>query len=135
MLNVSALAKAVHSLAVALEQHKNDPEDTLRRDGCIQRFEYTYELSHKMLRRFLQATEPNPDVVEAMTFQTLVRTGFERGLVEHSWDTWRDWRDKRGTTSHTYDEDKAMAVFAGIPAFLREAQYLLAQLQSRLKSP
>lgn len=37
----------------------------------------------------------------------------------------------RGKTSHTYDEEVAIEVVEGIPAFLDEARYLLKQLQER----
>jgi hypothetical protein len=35
-------------------------------------------------------------------------------------------------TSHTYDEDKALAVVAIIPDFEREVVYLLSRLQENL---
>ena len=38
----------------------------------------------------------------------------------------------RSRTSHTYDEEVALAVVAGIPDFLREAVHLRDQLRTRL---
>lgn len=39
----------------------------------------------------------------------------------------------RSKTSHTYDESIALQVVVEIPAFLKEAQYLVKQLQTRNK--
>jgi len=39
--------------------------------------------------------------------------------------------DMRSKTTHTYDEDVALKVVQGIPAFLEEARALLEQLKQR----
>jgi len=51
MIILTTFEKALLSLEKALEQPKNE----FIRDSVIQRFEYTYELAWKMLRRFLVA--------------------------------------------------------------------------------
>jgi hypothetical protein len=66
-----------------------------------------------------------------MPFADLIRTGNEQGLLRSDWPRWRLFREMRGKTSHTYDENVALAVVADIPAFMEEAQFLLAQLQAR----
>ena len=104
-------------------------ENPIIRDSLIQRFEFTYEISHKMLKRFLEATSANPAEFDAMNFQDLVRSGNERQLLLGDWSQWRTYRDMRARTSHTYDEEVALLVVAGIPAFLNEARHLLLQLQ------
>ena len=38
----------------------------------------------------------------------------------------------RSKTSHTYDEEIALEVLAGIPKFLEEARYLRDRLRERL---
>jgi nucleotidyltransferase substrate binding protein (TIGR01987 family) len=114
------------------ELSRNDPD--LRdqfRAATIQAFEYTYELSHKMLKRYLEMTSPNPAEIDQMTFQTLIRTGSEQGLLKSGWDRWRDYRKARATTSHTYDEAKALEVLQVVPDFMQEARYLLSELRKR----
>ncbi|SRR5271157_818807 len=132
-LDIGALEKAVSSLEAALARHDQTPGDDMIRDACIQRFEFTYELSHKMLKRYLEATSANPDEIDNLSFQDLIRTGSERGLLLSDWSRWKDYRTARSTTSHTYDEDKAREVFAIVPEFLREARYLRDQLREELK--
>jgi hypothetical protein len=48
--------------------------------ACVQAFEYTYELSHKMLKRYLEATETNKENMDTFSFQNLIRVGSESDL-------------------------------------------------------
>jgi nucleotidyltransferase substrate binding protein (TIGR01987 family) len=86
-----------------------------------------------MLKRYLEATSATPDAFDAMPFADLIRTGNEQGLLRSDWPRWRLFREMRGKTSHTYDENVALAVVADIPAFIEEAQFLLGQLQARTR--
>lgn len=128
-LDIKPLEKAIVSLATALARHDQTPGDDIVRDACIQRFEFTYELSHKMLKRFLEATSANPADVDLMPFQDLIRTGSERGLLLSDWSRWKIYRTARSITSHIYDEKKAGEVFAIVPEFLREARHLRDRLR------
>lgn len=94
-------------------------------------FEFTCEISHKMLKRFLEATSPTPEPFDTMAFADLIRSGNERGLLLGDWPKWREYRAMRSKTSHAYDEEVAVEVVAGIPAFLDEARHLLEQLRVR----
>ncbi len=130
-LDLSPLLKAVTRLQEGWQRYQQDVSDTQIRDGLVQRFEFTYEISHKMLKRFLEQTAANPELFDAMSFADLIRSGNEKGLLLGDWPAWRLYRDMRSKTSHTYDEDVALQVVAGIPAFLHEAEYLAVQLQPR----
>lgn len=131
-LNIEPFEKALASLEAALARYATNPHDDMVRDACIQRFEFTYELSHKMLKRFLEATSANPDEFDRVAFQDVIRAGNERGLLLGDWSVWRGYRDARGTTSHTYDERKAEEVFAMIPPFVDEARFLRDRLRAAL---
>ncbi|WP_137895333.1 nucleotidyltransferase substrate binding protein [Ramlibacter sp. 2FC] len=131
-LDISPLDKAIVRLDEGLARYRLDVSDTQIRDGLIQRFAFTYELSHKMLKRYLEAVSPTPAQYDGMPFQDLIRTGNEHGLLRSDWPVWRQYREMRGKTSHTYDEDVALDVVAGIPAFLAEAAHLRDQLKARL---
>jgi hypothetical protein len=62
-----------------LRRYHADIRDAQIRDGLIQRFEFTYDLATRMLRRVIEATSENPSEVAAMTFPTLIRTAWEQG--------------------------------------------------------
>lgn len=131
-LDLSSLEKSVASLAEAVVAYQATPTNKFIRDASIQRFEYTYELAHKMLKRYLEISEPNAEEIDQMAFPTLIRTASERGLLLNGWDIWKTYREARNITSHTYDENKAIQVCEVIPAFLEETKYLLAKLKERI---
>jgi nucleotidyltransferase substrate binding protein (TIGR01987 family) len=130
-LDLTPLANATARLHEGLARYQSDPTDTQIRDGLIQRFEFTYELSHKMLRRQLEQAAANPEEFDGADFQYLIRSGNEQGLLLSAWPVWRGFRELRGKTSHTYDEAIALEVVARIPAFLAEAEHLLQRLKER----
>lgn len=101
------------------------------RSRAILAFEYTYELSIKMIRRYLEATEPDGTSPQEMTFTELIRRAYELGLIASDLEQWRAWRKARGTTSHTYDEARAMLVFEDLGNFYKEMVLLLEQLNMR----
>ena len=131
-LDLSPLERAIDRLNEGLVRYQQDISDTQIRDGLIQRFEFTYEISHKMLKRYLEFASPTPDQYDEMMFQDLIRSGNEQGLHRGAWPDWKRYRDMRSRSSQTYDEDTALGVVAGIPTFLAEACYLRDQIKARL---
>src|SRR5690606_6231424 len=130
-LDISTLTKAVTRLEEGIKRYQQDTSDTQIRDGLIQRFEFTYEISHKMLKRQLEVIAANPEALDSLAFQDLIRSGNEAGLLRSDWPQWRRYRELRAKTSHTYSEDVALAVVTEIPDFLPEAKYLQQQLRER----
>lgn len=130
-LDISSLEKAINSLNAALEEYKIQQNDFLR-DSCIQRFEYTYELSWKMLKRYLEMSEPASNTIDELSFPGLIRKANERGLLLSDWTQWKVFREARNATSHAYNENKAEDVFSIIPDFYDESLFLFNKLQERL---
>lgn len=97
--------------------------------GVIKRFEFTYELSWKFIKRWLEINV-SPNTADGVTRRELFRHGFEHQLIQ-SVDRWMDYHVARNNTSHTYRKDTAVAVYAVIPAFLADANLLLAALEAR----
>ncbi len=128
VIDFTPLARALARLEEGLALARADPASDIIRDGVIQRFEFTYELSWKMLKRHLERVTADTGQADAMTFFQLIRAGSERGLVRSDVHEWKRFRDARGITSHVYDPDKALEVFAVIPDFAEEVRYLLERL-------
>ena len=129
-LDFSSYEKALTSLQRVLERSRTVPDDEDIRDACIQRFEYTYELAFKMLKRQLEQELPSSEELDRLPFKELIRVGAERGLIAAP-QRWFDYRDKRNITSHTYDEEKAREVFNVLTDFATDAADLLTRLKSR----
>jgi nucleotidyltransferase substrate binding protein (TIGR01987 family) len=133
-LDLSSLKAAIDRLAEVVAARQADPDNAFLRDAAIQRFEFTYELAHKMLRRYLDLTAADPQEIERMSFPNLIRTASEQELIHSDWERWHRWREARAKTSHTYDEGVAEDVAAGIPEFLPEVRFLFDQLRLRTVS-
>ncbi|MEO6352116.1 MAG: nucleotidyltransferase substrate binding protein [Burkholderiaceae bacterium] len=133
-LDLTSLVNALLRLDEGLQAYGAAPENALYRDATIQRFEFSYELSHKMLKRYLEMAAPNPASIDEMAFPDMIRTASEQGLLRSGWDRWKDYRNARSITSHTYDEEKAKQVMVIVPDFLLEARALLGELQKRGRS-
>ena len=130
-LELTAFVNAVARLQEGIDGYEQDKTQTLIRDGLVQRFEFTYEISYKMLKRYLEQAAPNPKEYDNMPFPDLIRSGNEQGLLLGDWPKWKTYRDMRAKTSHTYNEKVALEVVAEIPAFLQEARYLCDRLKQR----
>ncbi|MEQ1880727.1 MAG: HI0074 family nucleotidyltransferase substrate-binding subunit [Burkholderiales bacterium] len=132
MLDFTSLTKAIASLSAALEASKVRLRDEFVRDASIQRFKYTYELCVKSLRRQLEAMSDTPSEVDALGYRDMIRSGIERGLLSAE-TPWFAYRELRNITAHVYDPAKAARVFDALPALLRDAEVLLANLRATSK--
>ena len=129
-LDLSSYEKAQASLKKAFKRSEANDDDTELRDASIQRFEYTFEIAWKMLKRQLELDIANKSEVDAFSKKTLFRVGAERALLKDV-EAWFDFLEKRNLTTHTYDEACAADVYASIANFIGAADYLLEQLKKR----
>ena len=123
-IDFSSLEKAIVSLRQALER---PPKNDLERDGVIQRFEYTFELCWKYIRRLLLAMGRS-DVSSSP------RPLFRDALEEH-WildiEPWFGFLEARNEVAHTYDSDQADKVFQVAGKFPPCAGSLLSAMKKR----
>ena len=130
-LDTSALERAIRRLEEAVTAYQTDTTQSLIRDGLVQRFEFTYEISQRLLRRYLMANPGPPELINSMNFADIIRIANQNGLLLGNWPRWKTFRDMRARTSHSYNEAIALDVVAGIPGFLDEARYLRDRLRER----
>ncbi len=138
-LDLSSLENAVIQLQEVLDlcdsdvAHANSLYGKHWRTAAIKTFEYTYELSVKMITRHLEITLSNPSDIKHMSFSNIIRAAYGKNLLLSDHTAWLEYRKRRGTTSHTYDEIKAQKILQHIPRFLDEARHLLKRLQEENK--
>ena len=53
MKKIENFLKAVNRLKEAVERYKNNRTDDIARDAMIQRFEFTFELSWKAMKKYM----------------------------------------------------------------------------------
>ena len=129
-LDLSSFRKALISLQKGMARATAAPDDKELRDAVIQRFEYTYELSWKMIKRCVEQESPHPAEIDHLSFGDLLRDAAERGLISDV-ERWMDYREQRNVTSHTYDEEKAAIVYRYALEFSHDAAQLLTALERR----
>ncbi|WP_234028449.1 nucleotidyltransferase substrate binding protein [Lentibacillus sp. Marseille-P4043] len=78
-------------------------------DGVIQRFEFTFELSWKLMKMFLEYT----GTTEIRNPRATIREAFANGLIDDG-EKWIDMMVDRNKTSHLYDEDEARYIYEKI---------------------
>ncbi len=119
---LAAFQQALERLAEALAE----PETPMNRDASIQRFEFTFELAWKAIQEALRA-----EGSACPTPRSCLRAAFRLGWIdeETAWLTMLD--DRNLTTSHTYDEALARALYRRLPAHLDTLRRLLERLLVR----
>lgn len=102
------------------------PANDRERDGCIQRFEYTVELSWRLIRKLL--LELGRSDVSASP-KPLVRAAATEGWIEDVED-WLDFIEARNLTSHSYKEAIANKVYQSARVFPPYVDKLIEKLKS-----
>ena len=120
MIDLTSFEKALKTLDEIIERYDREKNDTAIRDAVIQRFEYTYSLSIKMLTRFLQSQAI--DLPDSLTFNETIRKANQMGLLLSNLEKWTEYRQKRNLTSHTYEESIANSVVNVVKDFQQDAR-------------
>ncbi len=114
VLNINKIKDKISDLEKALtklhESLKRDyKEDDIVIDATIQRFEFTYELSWKLMKAYL---EYNGNL-EGTSPRRAIQESFKEGIIIDG-EGWLKMLHDRNQTSHTYDEDIALEIFENI---------------------
>lgn len=123
-LNITPLEKAIISLQKALEV---EPVDDIVRDAVIQRFEYSFELSWKFMKRYLRDFAG----IDEYQIKEIFRQSAKVGLIDNP-ENWFNYHKVRNLTSHTYNEDIAEQAFSYAKQFIKDALDFLQNLKNQL---
>lgn len=99
------------------------------RAGIIQNFEFTYELSWKLIKRWLE-TNLSKDDYDGISRRELYRHALENKLIENI-SNWFLYHENRNLTSHTYNHEVALKVYECIPEFIKDVQILIDNLKRK----
>lgn len=130
MIDLTSFEKALVTLNEIIDRYDRESGDDAIRDAVIQRFEYTYSLSLKMLTRFLQSQAT--ELPDTLTFNETIRKANQMGLLLSNLEKWTDYRMKRNLTSHTYEESVANSVVSVVKDFQKDAEFLLQELKKHI---
>lgn len=114
---------AVTQLEDAVARYQKTPEDSLYRDGLIQRFEFTVELAWKSIKEYL---EDQGMVLSIASPRGILKEAYAAGVLEDG-ELWNSILTARNLTSHVYDEATAIGIAQQIcTEFLPPLQALAA---------
>lgn len=137
MLELESFEKAIKSLEDLSLQTENKElmmnfDEIIKRGliaGVIQNFEFTYELSWKYIKRWLENNIGRTEV-DGVSRRHLFRLAMENKLIEDV-ESWMNYHYARNRTSHTYDIATAEEVYEIALNFLKDAKKLLEAIGER----
>lgn len=97
--------------------------------GCIQYFEFTFELAWKTIKRIAEG-EGLPDCNSP---KSAFKAAFTNGWIQDE-EVWLDMLTSRNKMSHTYSAEEALEVFDKLPAYLPALQQLVEKLSKPVAS-
>ncbi|MBI2026910.1 MAG: nucleotidyltransferase substrate binding protein [Deltaproteobacteria bacterium] len=124
-INIEPFEKAVASLSDALDQKWT----VLVQDATIQRFEYTFELSWKLLKRYFKVNNN----IDLFNIKEIFREAGKQKLIDHV-ENWFEYLEARNLTSHTYDHKIAEKVYEKARLFEKDARLLLKKMNRLIDS-
>ena len=127
-LYLSPIKKALASLSQILARPEVETDPDLR-DGAIQRFEYTFELSWKLMQKVLDL-DRDPESVPSYGKKDLFRVMAKKGLISDA-EAWFNFLDARNQTVHGYDQKQAEIVFKEAKKFPVQVLELIKNVENR----
>ena len=122
-LDLTVLKKAYATLVKFMEHSRTEQEQA----GIIQAFELCYELSWKMMKKFLYN-----EGIEVNSPRGAFREAAKNGIIKDV-RLWFDFLEKRNETMHTYNEQILKNIIKVIPKFKSELGELIELLEERNK--
>ena len=120
-ITIKQFEKAVRRL----EEVLSIPETDITRDSAIQRFEFTIDISWKMLKAFLEEEKG----IICVSPKECFREAYRQGVVNYDED-WIKFVDMRNETVHTYNEDNAKRIYSQLPNALSHFKELLKSIKN-----
>lgn len=112
-----------------LSNNKNDYLTTVLEDAVIKRFEYTLEISKKIMKKVLKKFYDKQE--EELTVNNIFRFMYGYNYIS-DWERWRTYHEKRNITAHEYNLEKSRKLLGLIPDFLRDTKELIKNLKEKL---
>ncbi|EKE06425.1 MAG: Nucleotidyltransferase substrate binding protein, HI0074 family [uncultured bacterium] len=87
-------------------------ENVINQDASIQRFEFTFELSWKLMQEVL--IENRVDTSRGV--KTIIRDSSNLGLIDNP-EEWLKFLEDRNITAHTYKEEETRKIYEDLKDF------------------
>lgn len=94
--------KAYTALEKGIVEYNNNPNSEVMKAGIIKMYEFTWELSWKTLKEFIE--DQNIEFLPSP--RQTIKEAYQLNLLEND-ETWMSILDDRNVMNHTYDQMKA----------------------------
>lgn len=131
-LDLTNLASSLASLKECYQDFCAQEDEKIKtyiKDSCVQRFEYTYETAKKIMNKFLKKEYDKSE--KDLTINNIFREMYGLGIIEN-FENWVDYREKRNSTSHEYNDKLTYPIIEIVPKFIADTQILLTNLERTL---
>ena len=118
-INITSLIKAYETFKKGFLIVKTE----LERDGAIQRFEFTFELAWKTMKRILAFKGINVN-----SPRDVFREAAKQKLIDDP-VIWFDFLKKRNLTVHTYNQSCADEIFQSLFVFEKEVDKFITTIK------
>lgn len=125
MDKISAQINDLTQASTKLNEVLNLPETEINRDSAIHRFEFTFELSWKLMASILT----NQGIPTVGT-KNIIRQAADLGLINDV-ETWFIFLESRNLTTHTYKQELAQQIYHQIKTFPTLVSQLLIEVKKQ----
>ena len=116
---------ALERLKEAVEEFRQEDSGDVVRDGLIQRFEFTYELSWKTTKEYLEIL----GIPDRNSPKAVLKEAYAQKLINNE-ENWLLMLNDRKMTSHVYKEEMAEEIAERISGcYVKEFEMLLERLE------
>ena len=124
-IKLSNFKNALERLKEAVDEYKKENASDVIRDGVIQRFEFTYELSWKTTKEYLESI----GLIDINSPKLVFKEAFAQRLIEDE-TIWLLMLNDRNKTSHIYNEKMANEIAERIVnSYIEVFETLIAKLE------
>jgi len=132
-MNLAIIKEIYQDYEAALKRLKEgvriEEKKSIIIDGVIQRFEFTFELSWKLMRAYL-----GHQGIECNSPRSCIKAAYQFGLIKDG-DGWVDMLEDRNKTSYIYDEKEANTIYKKIKSrYTNLFSLFLQKMKKDLKS-
>jgi len=97
-------------------------------DATVQRFEYTFEASWKLMQGLAKEYKPGEDIKGP---RASIKYAYSMGLIKDC-EKWFEFLKIRNLTTHTYNEDSAVELFENVEEFIELVEYFLLKVNKKM---
>lgn len=119
--HLERVKQALNTLDEVLEM----PYSVIVRDASIQRFEYTFEIAWKLIKKVAKI-----DGIEVTSPRQALRAAYQMKIINDI-DIWFEMLEDRNMTSHTYDQYIANKVYESAKRLPQELREAIAKIEER----